>query len=90
MLVPVIAAMVYEVVARKLFIAPTDWAYDTSRMLSGAMFMLGAGYALDARCPYPGRFFVPQLETADSSAGRFNAVLGVLHAGDAFLFLDYI
>ncbi len=46
MLVPVIAAMVYEVVARKLFIAPTDWAYDTSRMLSGAMFMLGAGYAL--------------------------------------------
>jgi len=46
MLVPVIAAMVYEVVARKLFIAPTDWAYDTSRMFSGAMFMLGAGYAL--------------------------------------------
>ena len=39
-------AMVYEVVARKLFIAPTDWAYDTSRMISGAMFMLGAGYAL--------------------------------------------
>ncbi|MCE2517086.1 MAG: TRAP transporter large permease subunit [Alphaproteobacteria bacterium] len=46
MLVPVIAAMIYEVVARKLFIAPTDWAYDTSRMFSGAMFMLGAGYAL--------------------------------------------
>ena len=46
MLVPVIAAMVYEVVARKLFIAPTDWAYDTSRMFAGAMFMLGAGYAL--------------------------------------------
>jgi TRAP-type mannitol/chloroaromatic compound transport system permease small subunit len=46
LLVPVIIAMVYEVVARKLFLAPTDWAYDTSRMLSGAMFMLGAGYAL--------------------------------------------
>jgi TRAP-type mannitol/chloroaromatic compound transport system permease large subunit/TRAP-type mannitol/chloroaromatic compound transport system permease small subunit len=46
MLLPVIFAMVYEVVARKLFVAPTDWAYDTSRMLSGAMFMLGAGYAL--------------------------------------------
>ena len=41
-----IVAMVYEVVARKLFIAPTDWAYDISRMLSGALFMLGAGYAL--------------------------------------------
>ena len=46
MLVPVIFAMIYEVVARKVFIAPTDWAYDTSRMFSGAMFMLGAGYAL--------------------------------------------
>ena len=46
MLVPVIFAMIYEVVARKVFIAPTDWAYDTSRMFSGAMFMVGAGYAL--------------------------------------------
>ena len=44
--VPMIGAMVYEVVARKLFIAPTDWAFDISRMLSGALFMLGAGYAL--------------------------------------------
>ena len=46
LLIPVMLSMVYEVVARKLFIAPTDWAYDTSRMFSGAMFMLGAGYAL--------------------------------------------
>ena len=46
MLVPLMGAMVYEVVARKLFIAPTDWAYDVSRMLSGALFMVGAGYAL--------------------------------------------
>ena len=46
MLVPVIIAMIYEVVARKVFVAPTDWAYDTSRMFCGAMFMMGAGYAL--------------------------------------------
>ena len=46
MLLPVMLSMVYEVVARKLFIAPTDWAYDTSRMFAGAMFMMGAGYAL--------------------------------------------
>lgn len=46
MLVPVIFAMIYEVVARKVFVAPTDWAYDTSRMFCGAMFMMGAGYAL--------------------------------------------
>ncbi len=46
MLVPLMLAMVYEVVARKLFVAPTDWAYDISRMVSGGMFMIGAGYAL--------------------------------------------
>ena len=46
MLVPVIYVMIHEVVARKLFIAPTLWAYDLSRMISGAMFMGGAAYAL--------------------------------------------
>ena len=46
LLVPLMLAMVYEVVARKVFVAPTDWAFDVSRMLCGAMFMLGAGYAL--------------------------------------------
>ena len=46
LLVPLMLAMVYEVVARKLFIAPTDWAYDISRMVSGGMFMAGAAYAL--------------------------------------------
>jgi TRAP-type mannitol/chloroaromatic compound transport system permease small subunit len=43
---PLIFAMVYEVLARKLFLAPTMWAYDMSRFLYGALFMLGAGYAL--------------------------------------------
>ena len=44
--VPLMFAMVYEVLARKLFLAPTMWAYDMSRFLYGALFMLGAGYAL--------------------------------------------
>jgi TRAP-type mannitol/chloroaromatic compound transport system permease small subunit len=43
---PLILAMTYEVLARKLFNAPTYWAYDISRFLYGALFMLGAGYAL--------------------------------------------
>ena len=43
---PLILGMVYEVLARKLFLAPTIWAYDMSRFLYGALFMLGAGYAL--------------------------------------------
>jgi len=44
--IPLIFTMTYEVFARKLFLAPTYWAYDISRFLYGALFMLGAGYAL--------------------------------------------
>ena len=43
-LMPLIFAMTYEVLARKLFLAPTIWAYDISRFLYGALFMLGAGF----------------------------------------------
>jgi TRAP-type mannitol/chloroaromatic compound transport system permease small subunit len=46
LLIPMLASMVYEIIARKFFIAPTLWAYDISRMTMGAMFMLGAGYVL--------------------------------------------
>lgn len=44
--VPLMFAMVYEVFARYYFTAPTAWAYDVSRMIYGAMFVLGAAYAL--------------------------------------------
>ena len=43
---PLMLAMTYEVLARKLFLAPTMWAYYMSRFFYGALFMLGAGYAL--------------------------------------------
>jgi hypothetical protein len=39
--IPLILAMTYEVLARKLFNAPTMWAYDMSRFMYGALFMLG-------------------------------------------------
>jgi TRAP-type mannitol/chloroaromatic compound transport system permease small subunit len=44
--IPLMLAMVYEVTARYAFTAPTVWAYDLSRMIYGAFFVLGAGYAL--------------------------------------------
>lgn len=46
LVLPLFLVMVYEILVRKLFTAPTLWAYDISRMLYGAMFMLGSGYAL--------------------------------------------
>ena len=44
--VVIMGSMIYEVVARYVFTAPTIWAYDMSRMFCGAAFVLGGGYAL--------------------------------------------
>jgi len=46
LMVPLMGAVVYEVIARYAFAAPTLWAFDVTYMLYGAMFMLGAAYAL--------------------------------------------
>ena len=46
LIIPLVAGLTYEVLARYLFNAPTIWAYDLSYMLYGAHFMLGAGYTL--------------------------------------------
>ncbi|WOV91386.1 MAG: TRAP transporter small permease subunit [Candidatus Zeuxoniibacter abyssi] len=46
MVVPLFCAMVIEIYLRYVHVAPTVWAYDVSRFLYGALFMLGAGYAL--------------------------------------------
>jgi TRAP-type mannitol/chloroaromatic compound transport system permease small subunit len=46
MSVPLVAAVAYEVFARYLFNAPTVWSFDVTYMLYGALFMLGAAYAL--------------------------------------------
>lgn len=43
---PMILGVTYEVFARYLLNAPTIWAYDIAYMMTGAMFMLGAGYTL--------------------------------------------
>ncbi|MGQ0545785.1 MAG: TRAP transporter small permease subunit [Betaproteobacteria bacterium] len=45
LILPLIGAMTYEVVIRHVY-EPTQWAYDTSYMLYGALFMLGAAYTL--------------------------------------------
>ena len=46
LIVPMIGALVYEVFARYGFDAPTMWAYDTTFMLYGSHFMLGAAFTL--------------------------------------------
>jgi TRAP-type mannitol/chloroaromatic compound transport system permease small subunit len=46
LILPLVASLTYEGLARYLFNAPTLWAYDVSYMMYGALFMLGAHYTL--------------------------------------------
>lgn len=46
LILPLTGVLVYEVLSRKLFGRPTMWASDTSYMIYGALFMLGAAYTL--------------------------------------------
>ncbi|HEX7787007.1 MAG TPA: TRAP transporter small permease subunit [Methylomirabilota bacterium] len=46
LILPMVLSLVYEVVMRYVFDAPTIWAYDTSYMAYGTHFMLGAAYTL--------------------------------------------
>ena len=40
------AVIVYEVILRAFFNMPTNWAHETSGMMFGALFMLGAAYVM--------------------------------------------
>ena len=43
---PLVGGVAYEVIARYVFHAPTEWAFDMTYMLYGSIFMLGAAYTL--------------------------------------------
>lgn len=76
LVIPLFAAMVYEVFMRYYFVAPTMWAYDISRMLYGAMFMVGAGYALSKGVHIRADFIYRNL--SDRMQGTLDSALYVL------------
>jgi len=49
LVVPMVLSLCYEVVARYVFNAPTQWAYDMTFMLYGSFFMLGAAFTLQRK-----------------------------------------
>lgn len=46
LIVPLIAAMCFEVVSRYVFNAPTIWAYELTYLLTGSGWLLGMAYTL--------------------------------------------
>lgn len=49
LVVPLIAATVYDVAARYIFNAPTQWAYEVGYMVMGTHALLGMAYTLRER-----------------------------------------
>lgn len=46
LILPMVFALFYEVVARYVFNRPTIWSYDLTYMLYGALFIMASAYAL--------------------------------------------
>lgn len=46
LILPMVLSLVWEVVARYFFNAPTVWAYDMTFMLYGTFFMIGSAWTL--------------------------------------------
>lgn len=61
--VPLILAMVYEVVARYVFNAPTYWAYELGYMMMGTGLMLGIAYAMQTDSHVRVDFFYSSLSS---------------------------
>ncbi|NIY94926.1 MAG: TRAP transporter small permease subunit [Rhodobacteraceae bacterium] len=84
LLVPLVFAMVYEVVSRYVFSAPTQWAFEISYMLMGTIFTLGLSYCLrnDAHVNVD---ILPSLLPA-----RVNAVIEVMAFGGLTVLLVWL
>ncbi|MFA4911293.1 MAG: TRAP transporter small permease subunit, partial [Desulfobacteria bacterium] len=46
LIIPIIVIVVYEVILRKVFDAPTIWAFELTTILYGVHFMLGVPHTL--------------------------------------------
>ena len=49
LILPMVGSLVYEVIARYVFDAPTIWAYDMTYMIYGVFFMMGAAFTLQRK-----------------------------------------
>jgi len=69
-------AVVYEIVARYVFRAPTSWAYDVSYMLYGTLFMMAGAYALSRNGHVRGDFLYRNFRP--TTQAKFDLVLYIL------------
>ena len=91
-------AIVYEVVSRYVFSAPTTWAYDVSYMLYGTLFMMAGPYALARNGHVRGDFLYrrwsPRVQAIVDLTLYilffFAAVLALIYSGWGFFKISYM
>ena len=88
----------YEVFARYMFGAPTDWAFDASYMLYGALFMLAGAYTLSRNGQVRGDFLYRAWRPRTQAISDlvlyvlffFPGMLAFMYAGYAFAKFSYM
>jgi TRAP-type mannitol/chloroaromatic compound transport system permease small subunit len=91
-------AIAYEVFARYLFRAPTEWAFDVSYMLYGALFMMAGAYTLSrgghVRGDFLYRTWPPRVQAAIDIAlfvlFFFPGIIALIYAGYEFAKFSYM
>jgi TRAP-type mannitol/chloroaromatic compound transport system permease small subunit len=91
-------AIAYEVFARYLFLAPTDWAFDASYMLYGALFMMAGAYTLaragHVRGDFIYRYWSPRtqawIDLVLYFLFFFPGILALIYAGYHFAWLSWL
>ncbi len=91
-------AISYEVASRYVFGHPTDWAYDVSYMLYGALFIMAGAYTLSRNGHVRGdviyRFFRPRTQAAIDLVLYllffFPGVIALIYSGWGFASLAWM
>jgi TRAP-type mannitol/chloroaromatic compound transport system permease small subunit len=91
-------AMCYEVFSRYLLQAPTEWAFDISYILYGALFMLAGPYALARNAHVRGDFLYRQWPVRRQAALDlvlyilffFPGILALCYAGYGFAAFSWV
>jgi TRAP-type mannitol/chloroaromatic compound transport system permease small subunit len=86
--VPLVLAVGYEVIARYVFNAPTIWSFDVTYMLYGAIFMLGAAYALHKGAHIRTDFFYEKW--SDRTRGMVDSISYIVFFFPSILMLLFV
>lgn len=92
------AAMAYEVFSRYVMGAPTEWAFDASYMLYGALFMMAGAYTMARNGHVRGDFIYRKwrprtqawVDLATLLLFFFPGILALIYAGFGFAKLSWL